>query len=358
MSASIEEFDNLRSIRYFDVAALGITPQSVRTSTGAMLEQKMSWGMASHSDLSSDRVIAHAEQAVRSLLGVTGGKSFIASSSMSAAYSILQALPHNGGTIVCAANEYPGLVEVARTLSRQTGLELRFVESAEDGSTNLLEAISDRTEVVVVSQVHWVTGRVNPIEELGKARRHLNFVLVVDASQGLPIAPLNPEKIEADVVVAAGFKWLAGALGSAVAHISERLLDVLASRLGPSLWPIVPSTQSYVAMHNLAASISWMQEFGIEKIRNDTIQAAQAIRDFGQDVGWSPLGGNGRQSSGIVSFPFPAAQAEYIVGQARAAGLYLSARAGAIRLSPHFTVSINECRNAVGLLKQISLMPK
>lgn len=345
-------FNKLDEINYFDNAAVGIVPEPVRISTAEMLADRSAWGTAADPEMASEHVMARAEQAVRGLLGVTSGKSFVASSAMGALDAILLSVPRTGGTVVCASSDYPGLVDVARRLSRQRDLKLNLLPASSGSAKDLLAEIDDRTGVVLVSQVHWLTGQVNDLGALGDARRRLGFRLVVDASQGLPIAPINPETIDADVVVAAGYKWMGGMLGSALVHVSSEVHERLLDALGSELWPAVPSTQSYLAMHTLAGSISWMEAYGLEQIRARTLEAARAVRECGLELGWKPFGDLlAPQASGIVSFPCAAELVEAVVARARACGLFVSARGAAIRLSPHFTVSVDECREAVRLLQ-------
>jgi selenocysteine lyase/cysteine desulfurase len=318
-----------------------------------MLDDRMARGTAGNPEFRSDRIAAAAENALRHLFGVASGKSFVASSATAAVDAILHSISLDRGTVVCGVDDYPGLVDIARLVCRTRDLEPRLVEG-EAVSKAFLEAIDERTRIVLVSQVHWITGRATGFETLAEARRRSDFVLVVDASQGLPIVPIDPDEIGADVIVAAGYKWLAGALGSAAVYISSGMLERLSDRLGEDLWPVVPSTQSYAAMHNLAASIAWMRTLGLDVIRRRTIEAAAAIREFGMSAGWTPVAAGAVQRSGIVSLSCPAGRAERIVERARLDRLHVSARGSAIRLSPHFTASVDECRDAVRLLTEIS----
>lgn len=92
---------------------------------------------------------------------------------------------------------------------------------------NLLESqINKNTKVINISHVMFNTGLRLPIKEIGKLCAQNNILFIIDATQSLGGIELTKEEIEhADVLVAAGYKWLLGPYGCAMAKYSLRAIN-------------------------------------------------------------------------------------------------------------------------------------
>lgn len=335
-----EEFGQLGSIGYFDMAALGIPPASVRKAVLTQFSEYMARGTSAREECRPDEIIRRAEASVRGFLGVSEGRSFVGSTAMAAADAVLQAMPSGRGSVVCYADDYPGLVTLAARCAARTGRDLRVVQSERWSASDLLALIDRETSVVLVSQVHWITGAVIDLTPLVAARHDFGFTLVVDASQAMPIVPTGGQIEEIDVLVSVAHKWFCGSPGAAVVHLSAQIVDRLGKTLDSDLWPVWPSNQSYTSMFALSEMIGWYGEYGLDRIRERTLAAAQMIRQAAMQHGWSLIAGSSDiQQSGIVTLSFPESQAPELSQRVRADGLYLSARGAGLRLSPHFTAS-------------------
>lgn len=134
-----------------------------------------------------------------------------------------------GQTIVVAHEQFPSNVYAWRRLADETGGEVRTVapDPAADAragvwNERLLAAIDASTVLVALPHVHWADGTRFDLEAIGERAREVGAALVVDATQSLGALPLDLARVRPDAVVAAGYKWLLGPYGTALAFFGPR----------------------------------------------------------------------------------------------------------------------------------------
>jgi selenocysteine lyase/cysteine desulfurase len=180
-------------------------------------------------------------------------------------------------------------------------------------------------------------------------------LLVVDAIQGLGAlaAPLAP----ADVLVAAGHKWMRAGWGSGVFAVSDRALD----RLVPTLtgwWGVEepfdfdtpPPHEERTDAERLhggspavlgalafAAAIEVIEIAGIAAIEEAVLDHASRVEEVLRDAGAAILDPwrSPQERSGIVSFSLPGEDPEATHARLGAAGIACTRYGSIIRLAVH-----------------------
>jgi len=114
--------------------------------------------------------------------------------------------------IVVLADQYPSNVYPWRDLARRSGASVVAVERPDDGDWTraVVESIDERTVAVAVPNCHFMTGALIDVATIGEAARTVGATFVIDATQSLGVLPLDVNEVGADMVVAAGYKWLLG----------------------------------------------------------------------------------------------------------------------------------------------------
>lgn len=114
--------------------------------------------------------------------------------------------------IVVLADQYPSNVYPWHDLARRSGASVIAVERPDDGDWTraVVESIDERTVVVAVPNCHFMTGALIDVATIGEAARAVGATFVIDATQSLGVLPLDVNEVGADMVVAAGYKWLLG----------------------------------------------------------------------------------------------------------------------------------------------------
>ncbi len=138
----------------------------------------------------------------------------------------------SGQNVVTMEEEFPSDVYAWMERCRTDGGELRSVARPEETARvsslwneRLLDAIDASTAVVNISSVHWTDGVRFDLEAIGKRAREVGALFVVDGTQSIGAADFDFARIQPDLLVCAGYKWLLGPYQIGFAALGERLMD-------------------------------------------------------------------------------------------------------------------------------------
>ncbi|WP_327150738.1 cysteine desulfurase [Nocardia sp. NBC_01329] len=129
-----------------------------------------------------------------------------------------------GDEIVITELEHHANLVPWQELARRTGATLRWYGVTEDGRIDLdsLE-LSPATKVVAFSHQSNVTGAVAPVAELVRRARAVGALVVLDACQSVPHAPVDFHALDVDYAAFSGHKML-GPSGVGVLYGKRALL--------------------------------------------------------------------------------------------------------------------------------------
>lgn len=136
-----------------------------------------------------------------------------------------------GQNIVIAGEQFPSNVYAWRTLCRKHGATLRAIappeseRRGEEWNARLVAAINGDTALVALPHVHWTDGTRFDLVSMGERARAHGAALVIDASQSLGALPLDLDRVRADAVLCAGYKWLLGPYSLALGWFGDRYDD-------------------------------------------------------------------------------------------------------------------------------------
>ncbi|WP_299885833.1 aminotransferase class V-fold PLP-dependent enzyme [uncultured Lacinutrix sp.] len=86
---------------------------------------------------------------------------------------------------------------------------------------NILEAITDKTALVAMGNIHWSNGSLFNLKNIRKKTTQHNALLVIDGSQSVGALPFSVKDIAPDALICAGYKWLFGPYGCAYAYFGS-----------------------------------------------------------------------------------------------------------------------------------------
>jgi selenocysteine lyase/cysteine desulfurase len=262
-----------------------------------------------------------------------------------------------GDNVVGADLEFPSNVYPWMQLAAR-GVEYRTVPER-DGRIDpdeLLSRLDGRTRVLALSSVQYASGFRSDLVRLGAACRERGILFVVDAIQSLGALKHDVEQENVDVLAAAAHKWLLGPEGSGVLYVSDRVID----RVRPirSGWRSMRDQTDWTEfaldwndgakrfesgtlnMYGIAAlggSLEILLEAGPEAIERQVLalvdRAARGLADLGFTVISSRAPG---ETSGIIAATHPRHDASGLVRRLSERNVVVAARAGRLRISPHF----------------------
>jgi cysteine desulfurase/selenocysteine lyase len=137
---------------------------------------------------------------------------------------------HPGDVVVRTDVEHPGGILPWQRLEAE-GVEVRVVET-EDGRVDpvaFAEAV-EGARLVCFSAVTWTHGTRLPVRELVDVAHEAGALALVDAVQVPGQMPMDVADWDADVVAAAGHKWLLGLWGGGFLYVDRALAESLEPR--------------------------------------------------------------------------------------------------------------------------------
>ncbi len=205
---------------------------------------------------------------------------------------------------------------------------------------------------IVTSFVQYATGRREDIAAIGKTKG--DRFLVVNATQGFGVLPVNIKKWNADFICANSYKWMMAGYGGGILYIRKPLFEKFRpagagwrSMVGCDLmqnknlemkkageryeW----GCPNFSNMFAFAAAVRYFSEIGIEQIEKRVLELTgfliQQLQKRKLKI-LSPLEDEFR--SGIVVFKVD--QPIKIWKRLLDQRIYVSPRGGGIRVAPHF----------------------
>jgi selenocysteine lyase/cysteine desulfurase len=212
-------------------------------------------------------------------------------------------------TILAVSSDFPAITRPWVRLSYFEKIRVRFVHDLPDRDLTeaLINAIDATTGVIAVSSVQYATGTLVDVRRLARSAQEVGAFLIVDATQAAGAMRLDSSTLEADVVVASGYKWLSGHGGVALAAMSESLLkqlpilpgwmgaakpfdfDAKSVSFASDARRFTQSTMSYVSIAGLTVSIEQLLSLGENRIEEHARQLAAMLVDGAREYGWEPF---------------------------------------------------------------------
>lgn len=218
----------------------------------------------------------------------------------------------------------------------------------------LVNEVGDRTRMIVMSHVQFVSGYAADLEQLGEFCRERGIDLVVDGAQSLGTLSLDLTKYHISALSGSGWKWLRGPMGIAPFYTSEAMrkklnLTVVGAETmqqGTDFlnheWNPHDSARRYeyatTSAYLMAGLNKVLEEVFLEWDGEELVQRLFHLQDHFLDridhPDFIPLKWPENHRSGILSIYHPkAADVEIYL---RENGIITTARSSYLRVAPHY----------------------
>jgi selenocysteine lyase/cysteine desulfurase len=244
----------------------------------------------------------------------------------------------SGDEIVLAADEFPSVMLCWQVAERAGAVLLKVPVMREaEREERLLAALTPKTRVLAVSQVHSSTGTALDLRRLGAVCRERDVLLVVDGIQALGAVPIDVADV--DVYCSAVFKFLLSGFGLAICAIGERARAVLRPAFRGYANP-PPGTGlqyahvNYPGLYALDAALGFLgREVAWDRVyrQTETLMARLASGLAAIDVELAAPAG---ARAAIASFAVP--NAEALCQRLAERRIFVAVRSGLVRVSPFF----------------------
>lgn len=250
------------------------------------------------------------------------------------------------GDVVALADEFPSVT--LPWLQRKRAV--RFLDSPDQ----LEEALTDQTSVLSVSFVQYKTGYRIDLAQISQLCRARSVHLVVDATQGFGVFPIDLERTPVDALVFSAYKWVNAGYGVAPLYVRHALLEkrglpAAGWRSAEVPYDLQATTLDattdarglelghppFASVCALAGALELIESIGIEAIETrvqdlvDSLHRALDARGIGID---SPRERGNRSAITMVRVADPAATAAALADK----NILVSARGKGLRVSLHY----------------------
>jgi len=265
--------------------------------------------------------------------------------------------PGKDQNVVSTEIVFPSTVYPWHRVANSTGCEIRLAKEKNNfmHPDDIIDLIDQHTAVVCISHVEYGNGQTFDLQLLAEAAQEHDALLVVDATQSAGAIPIDVQACPVDALISGAYKWLCGPFGAAFMYVAPHLAEKLEPglvgfRSHKNMWDLDASridypqaakkfefsTMAFGCAIGLTRAIDFLNEVGVENIFQYNRQLADILitglrsRDA---VITSPLDDEDRSS--IVTAYFENIDSKEIIKGLKAAQVFVSSRAGAIRFSPH-----------------------
>lgn len=142
--------------------------------------------------------------------------------------TVLNAMP-GVPLVVSTRGEFDSVDVVLKQYAALGRIEMRWVEADARGEFRmepLIEAVSAGADLVVVSQVMFMTGQiVHELERLAEACHAHDAKLLVDAYHAIGVIPVDVAKMGADFMIGGSYKYLRGGPGACFLYLSPQVFE-------------------------------------------------------------------------------------------------------------------------------------
>jgi kynureninase len=265
--------------------------------------------------------------------------------------------------IVHCAGEFP---TVEYLLDGQRRLGAQVVRVGHDPlvfpGEQLLEAISERTVLVVLSHVLFRTAELLDVRPFVERAHERGALVCLDAYQSLGSVPFDVTSLGVDFLIGGSVKWLCGGPGAGYLYANPEIVERLEPRLagwfsharpfGFEAPPIdyaegvarfTGGTPNIPAYYQAREGYKIIREIGVEAIRGKARHQTQLILEGALERGFTvntPRDFDCRGNHVTVDLPGAQRVKEELIRR----GIVIDYRPGAgIRIAPHFYNTDDEC---------------
>ena len=268
-----------------------------------------------------------------------------------------------GTRVIVLENDHSSPVLEWQTRADAQGFAVETIRRPDDGDwTSAVLAVIERpgaapVGLASISSVHWSDGGLIDIEKVGAALRQRGARFLIDATQSAGVLAMDVRRLDPDFVIFPTYKWLLGPYGRAFLYVAKRhqggvpleqtafgrrnvraenavyFSDV--SYLADARRFDMGERDHFISMEMASIGMEVMAEWGAsaavaQRLLMLTERIADGLRDIGVGVPDYRF-----RAPHILSLSFKDGMPAGLIEGLATEGIYVAARLGRMRVSPH-----------------------
>ena len=278
--------------------------------------------------------------------------------------------------MVSTRGEFDSIDVILKQYAALDRIEMRWIEpDAEDSFTiqPLIDAVEEGADLVVVSQVMFMTGQiVEGLDSLAKACHQRGARLLVDSYHAIGVIPVDAVQLQADFMIGGSYKYLRGGPGACFLYIAPEVLDSGLRPLDtgwfanadefayqrpspPMLKPggdaFLESTPPVLTWYQARSGQQFTLAMGVERLRSYSLRQLHALREYLANAGINAVTGGDATHGAFLAIRL--ANAMEFPAKLEREGIISDARGQWLRLCPDCLTRDEELHRAVAALGKI-----
>ena len=262
-----------------------------------------------YTDLDYTNDVLRSRESLARLIGCQHSEIAFFQSTAGAVSQLAMQFPlEDGDEVITWAQEYGSNLYPWQEACKRKNAKLVTVDAGENFSTPyelLVEKITDKTKVIAISWVQFLTGARTDLEALSKITKKKNIFLFVDIIQGLGLHPFDMKKWGVDAVAGGSHKWLFAPVGVGYLALDQKHIQIIRPHnIGsytfgtcddPTDQLCVPKTDALkfeagskqdLEITALGASVDLILQTSVEVIEKETLRLALKLRSGLENKGY------------------------------------------------------------------------
>lgn len=295
-------------------------------------------GRAGHKmALAAERALDDARHRLNQLFHGAGPERFIFTLNCTDALNMaFKGVLSPGDHVITSNLEHNSISRPLRQMELDGRVKVTRLAADGGGTLNpddVRKAITPKTRLIALTHASNVLGTVQPIAEFGRIAREHDLLLLVDAAQTAGVLPIDVQAMAIDLLAFPGHKSLLGPTGTGALYVGLRA-KVGAWREGgtggdsssetqPREYPyfLEGGTPNVLGVAGLAAGVQFVQERGIDAIRDHEVMLTERLWRRLDEIGYYEVFGHRDPAKRVGTLSFrsealPAAELGGILDQA------------------------------------------
>jgi selenocysteine lyase/cysteine desulfurase len=245
-----------------------------------------------------------------------------------------------------------------------------------DWTRAVIEAAERRgaapASVLSISSVHWSDGALLDMQAISDIARRLGAALIIDATQGAGVIPMDVAALDPDALIFPTYKWLLGPYGRAFMYLSKRqqggspleqtqhsrrnvraendtyFVDIAYADTARRF--DMGERDHFISMEMASVSLEFVNVLGPVAIRAVIAPLVQRLADglAGLPVSLTPAS---QRTPHILAVGFPRGRPPDLAERLARQNVFAAMRLGKLRLAPHIYNDTGDIDRAVAALR-------